>query len=328
MSENTYEKENNRTVEERIEALAELILSDYDKGREIDRMDFFGQPDQDAVNEIIRKLLMILYPGYYRDVFYRERTARNRMAVLIEEVMYSLRKQFEIVLTNDPAYREADKEARKAAAQEKALEFFSRIPKIREYLDTDIDATFDGDPAACDKIEIVLAYPGLYATTIHRMAHELYLMGIPYIPRMMSEHAHSVTGVDIHPGATIGKYFFIDHGTGIVIGETTVIGDNVKIYQGVTLGALSTRGGQQLKNVRRHPTIEDNVTIYSGASILGGETVVGRNAVIGGNAFITRSVPEGARVSIKNPELRFKYSSDSPTQKTDLEQMENWFYII
>ena len=299
MSENTYEKENNRTVEERIEALAELILSDYDKGREIDRMDFFGQPDQDAVNEIIRKLLMILYPGYYRDVFYRERTARNRMAVLIEEVMYSLRKQFEIVLTNDPAYREADKEARKAAAQEKALEFFSRIPKIREYLDTDIDATFDGDPAACDKIEIVLAYPGLYATTIHRMAHELYLMGIPYIPRMMSEHAHSVTGVDIHPGATIGKYFFIDHATGIVIGETSEIGERVKVYQGVTVGALSTKDGQALHGVKRHPTIEDNVTLYSGASVLGGRTVIGHDSVIGGSAFVTESIAPYTHVLVK-----------------------------
>ncbi len=299
MSENTYEKENNRTVEERIEALAELILSDYDKGREIDRMDFFGQPDQDAVNEIIRKLLMILYPGYYRDVFYRERTARNRMAVLIEEVMYSLRKQFEIVLTNDPAYREADKDARKAAAQEKALEFFSRIPKIREYLDTDIDATFDGDPAACDKIEIVLAYPGLYATTIHRMAHELYLMGIPYIPRMMSEHAHSVTGVDIHPGATIGKYFFIDHATGIVIGETSEIGEHVKVYQGVTVGALSTKDGQALHGVKRHPTIEDNVTLYSGASVLGGRTVIGHDSVIGGSAFVTESIAPYTHVLVK-----------------------------
>ena len=299
MSENTYEKENNRTVEERIEALAELILSDYDKGREIDRMDFFGQPDQDAVNEIIRKLLMILYPGYYRDVFYRERTARNRMAVLIEEVMYSLRKQFEIVLTNDPAYREADKDARKAAAQEKALEVFSRIPKIREYLDTDIDATFDGDPAACDKIEIVLAYPGLYATTIHRMAHELYLMGIPYIPRMMSEHAHSVTGVDIHPGATIGKYFFIDHATGIVIGETSEIGEHVKVYQGVTVGALSTKDGQALHGVKRHPTIEDNVTLYSGASVLGGRTVIGHDSVIGGSAFVTESIAPYTHVLVK-----------------------------
>ena len=140
----------------------------------------------------------------------------------------------------------------------------------------------------------------------------------------MTEYAHSETGIDIHPGATIGRYFFIDHGTGIVIGETTEIGNNVKIYQGVTLGALSTRGGQLLKNKKRHPTIEDNVTIYSGASILGGETVIGKNAVIGGNAFITKSVPEGAKVSIKNPELRFNYDK----KQKELEQDEHWFYII
>ena len=182
---------------------------------------------------------------------------------------------------------------------EKALEVFSRIPKIREYLDTDIDATFDGDPAACDKIEIVLAYPGLYATTIHRMAHELYLMGIPYIPRMMSEHAHSVTGVDIHPGATIGKYFFIDHGTGIVIGETSEIGEHVKVYQGVTVGALSTKDGQALHGVKRHPTIEDNVTLYSGASVLGGRTVIGHDSVIGGSAFVTESIAPYTHVLVK-----------------------------
>jgi serine O-acetyltransferase len=144
----------------------------------------------------------------------------------------------------------------------------------------------------------------------------------------MTEHAHSKTGIDIHPGATIGKYFFIDHGTGIVIGETTEIGDNVKIYQGVTLGALSTRGGQSLRNKKRHPTIEDNVTIYSGASILGGETVVGKNAVIGGNAFITRSIPEGAKVSIKNQELRYYFDSQISIQKEEVDPDESWFYII
>ena len=141
---------------------------------------------------------------------------------------------------------------------------------------------------------------------VNRIAHELHLLGVPLIPRIMTEHAHSLTGIDIHPGATIGKYFFIDHGTGIVIGETTVIGDNVKIYQGVTLGALSTRGGQMLKNVKRHPTIEDNVTIYSGATILGGETVIGKDVVIGGNSFITSSVLEGTKVSVKQPELNYK----------------------
>lgn len=156
---------------------------------------------------------------------------------------------------------------------------------------TDVQAGYDGDPAAYNTDEIILSYPGLYAIFVNRLAHELFLLGVPLIPRMMTEYAHGLTGIDIHPGATIGEYFFIDHGTGVVVGETTKIGKNVKIYQGVTLGALSTRGGQSLRHTKRHPTLEDNVTVYSGASILGGETVIGQGAVIGSNAFITSSVP-------------------------------------
>ena len=213
-------------------------------------------------------------------------------------------------------------------AERITFEFLDKIPKIRSYIETDVQAAYDGDPAAYNKDEIIYSYPGLYAILVNRLAHELFLLGVPLIPRVMTEHAHSKTGIDIHPGATIGKYFFIDHGTGIVIGETTVIGDNVKVYQGVTLGALSTRGGQSLRNKKRHPTIEDNVTIYSGASILGGETVVGKNAVIGGNAFITRSIPEGAKVSIKNQELRYYFDSQISIQKEEVDPDESWFYII
>lgn len=282
-----------------VDELVDTILADYDKKREIDRMDFFGQPDQDVVSNITKKLLMLLYPGYYRDNAYRERTARSWLAVLIEDVMYHLRKQIEIVLVNDPRYSGASKSERKTAAQYMTMEFFRKLPVIREYLDTDIDATFEGDPAATDKIEIVLAYPGLYATTIYRLAHELFLLRVPYIPRMMSELAHSETGVDIHPGAEIGKYFFIDHATGIVIGETSQIGEHVKVYQGVTIGALSTKDGQALHGVKRHPTIEDNVTLYSGASVLGGRTVIGHDSVIGGSAFITKSVPPYTHVLVK-----------------------------
>ena len=151
---------------------------------------------------------------------------------------------------------------------------------------------------------------------------------MPLIPRIMTEHAHSLTGIDIHPGTTIGKYFFIDHGTGIVIGETTEIGNNVKIYQGVTLGALSTRGGQNLRGKKRHPTIHDNVTIYSGASILGGDTVIGKNVVIGGNAFITASIPEGAKVSVKSQELMFRYSSGKPVETREIDPEETCFHKI
>ena len=194
---------------------------------------------------------------------------------------------------------------------------------LREYLATDIQAAFDGDPAAYSTDEVIFSYPGVFAVTVYRIAHELLLLGVPMIPRMMTEYAHSITGIDIHPGATIGKYFFIDHGTGIVIGETTIIGDNVKIYQGVTLGALSTRKGQQLKGVKRHPTIGDNVTIYSGTTILGGETVIGNGATIGGNSVIVNSVSEGMKVSVKNPELQFSFS-----QPKDAKNGEFWDWVI
>ena len=205
--------------------------------------------------------------------------------------------------------------------------FFQQIPKVREYIESDLLAAFDGDPAAGCFEEIILAYPGLMATTVQRIAHELYLLNIPVLPRLMTEYAHSTTGIDIHPGAQIGKNFFIDHGTGIVIGETAVIGENVKIYQGVTIGALSTRGGQKLSGKKRHPTICDNVTIYAGASILGGDTVIGEGCVIGGNTFITRSVEPGTKVSMKNPEMEFR-TSDHKIQTTELSQSEEWYYMI
>ena len=191
-------------------------------------------------------------------------------------------------------------------AQQVCFAFLNGIPDIRAMVQTDLQAAYDGDPAATGMDEVIFSYPGLYAISVYRLAHELFRLGVPMIPRMMTEYAHSLTGIDIHPGATIGKYFFIDHGTGIVIGETTTIGDNVKVYQGVTLGALSTRGGQQLRGKKRHPTIEDNVTIYAGASILGGNTVIGAGSVIGSNAFITSSIAPGTTVSIKTQELQYR----------------------
>ena len=169
--------------------------------------------------------------------------------------------------------------------------FFERLPELQRMLRLDVIAGFDGDPAAKTHGEVALTYPGFFAISVFRMAHELYEMGVPYLPRMMTEYAHGKTGIDINPGATIGESFFIDHGTGIVIGETTTIGNNVKVYQGVTLGALSTRGGQRLANRKRHPTVEDNVTIYAGATILGGDTVLGEGCTVGGCTFITESIP-------------------------------------
>ncbi|MBR1533341.1 MAG: serine acetyltransferase [Ruminococcus sp.] len=315
-------------MNQKINALADSLMEDYEKGRTIDEIKMFEYPDKDIVIDILEKVKIVVYPGYYKNRHYRTYTVRNNISLLLEDIIYNLIKQTAIVLRYSPVYENADTDSIAHAAERITFEFLEKIPKIREYIDTDIQAAFDGDPAAYNKDEIICTYPGLYAIFTSRIAHELYLLGVPLIPRIMTEHAHSVTGIDIHPGTTIGKYFFIDHGTGIVIGETTVIGDNVKIYQGVTLGALSTKGGQKWKNVKRHPTISDNVTIYSGASILGGETVVGKGVVVGGNAFITTSIPEGARVSVKSQELLYNYDAGHPVERKEIEQDESWYYNI
>ena len=185
--------------------------------------------------------------------------------------------------------------------------FFSKLPMVREMLEYDVQAAFDGDPAAKSLDEIIFSYPCLVAISIYRLAHELFEQGIPLIPRMMTEYAHSITGIDIHPGARIGKSFFIDHGTGVVIGETCEIGNNVKLYQGVTLGALSfpkDERGKIIRGVKRHPTIEDDVTIYAGATILGGQTIIGKGSVVGGNVWLTHSIPPYTKVTIEEPRLR------------------------
>ena len=318
----------NNEIEEKINKLIKKLMCDYECGRTIDEVKTFDHPDEEVVIEIIGSLRKILFPGYYSNKSYRVYTVRNNVSMLTEDVAFKLINQIRIVLRYDEKYENADESVITEKAEEITFEFLGKLPKIREYVETDVQAAFDGDPAAYNKDEIIYSYPGLYAIIVNRLAHELFLLGVPLIPRIMTEHAHSKTGIDIHPGASIGRYFFIDHGTGIVIGETTTIGDNVKVYQGVTLGALSTRGGQSLKNKKRHPTIEDNVTIYSGASILGGQTVVGRNAVIGGNAFITSSVPEGAKVSIGNQELRYNFDSKQKNESEELKQDDSWYYII
>ncbi len=313
-----------REDDKEIRDLADQILEDYDKGRVIDKMDLYDQPDKEAIEELIDKLISIVYPGYYRDRFYKIYDPKKHLYVMIEDAIYRLTKQVRTVLSYDEKYASATEDERNEAAKTLTCEFFHTIPGIREYLDTDLQAILEGDPAARNKDEIILAYPGFYAITVYRLAHELFLLGVPMIPRIMTEHAHSLTGIDIHPGATIGKYFCIDHGTGIVVGETTVIGERVKLYQGVTLGALSTRGGQSLRGVRRHPTIGDNVTIYAGASVLGGDSVIGDNCVIGSNVFITNSVPAGTSVSVKSQELRIRHGEGGPDSGTEYEQKENW----
>ncbi|SCW52165.1 serine O-acetyltransferase [Ruminococcaceae bacterium YRB3002] len=266
------------------------ILDDYRKGRTIDDSRNYVHPDKEAVTDILDKLKNIVFAGYFNSSYYRSYTLENKISMLVEDVTYNLSKEIAKVLLYEENNRDKRMHEVRTRADEMALEFMRKIPTIREYINTDVEATYEGDPASASTDEIIFSYPGLYAIFVYRVAHELFLMNVPLIPRMMTEHAHSLTGIDIHPGATIGKYFFIDHGTGIVVGETTVIGEHVKLYQGVTLGALSTRGGQSLRGTRRHPTIEDNVTIYSNASILGGDTVIGKGVTIGGNAFITKSV--------------------------------------
>ena len=289
-------------IEEKIESVVDSILSDYKGGRDIDRIELFRQPDKDVVIDIIEKLRRIVFPGYFRDKNYRVYNAKHNLSMLIEDVMYNLNQQIMLVFQSAGE----TEEAAQIHAQQVCLAFFEAIPQVRDMVQTDLEAAYAGDPAATGMAEIIFAYPGLFAITVYRLAHVLYMLNVPMLPRIMTEHAHSITGIDIHPGATVGKYFFIDHGTGIVVGETTVIGEHVKLYQGVTLGALSTRGGQSLRGKRRHPTIEDNVTIYAGASVLGGDTVIGRDSVIGSNAFITKSIAPCTTVSIKNQELQFK----------------------
>ena len=317
------------TADQEMQEIVGNILSDYkNEDRYINKMNLFEQPDTEVVRDILNKLIKIVFPGFFREKYYRFYNLGSQLNVLIEDVVYNLQKQIFIALNQSPQYKEKGEDEVEADAREIILEFLRRIPKVREYVETDVEATFDGDPAAYNRDEIVLSYPGLLAITVSRIAHELYDLGVPLIPRIMTEYAHSRTGIDIHPGTTIGKYFFIDHGTGIVIGETAIIGEHVKIYQGVTIGALSTRGGQRLRNVKRHPTIEDNVTIYSGASILGGETVIGKNAVIGSNAFITASIPADARVSIKNQELNIKGGKPGERAVTEVETGDSWCYVI
>lgn len=253
-------------------------------------------PDRQAVILLIKDIRRLIFPAYYGEAALMSLAPEDYAALLLERIEKQLQRQ--IVLTLP--------EEQEAQAAELAAEMVTKLPQIARQVQMDLEATFDGDPAAGSREEILFSYPGLFAILVYRVAHELHRLHIPILPRMMSEYAHSHTGIDIHPGAQIGDYFFIDHGTGIVVGETTVIGDRVKLYQGVTLGALSTRDGHHSLPGKRHPTVEDDVTIYSGASILGGDTVIGRGSVVGGNAFLTDSVQKDTRVVIHAPETVFK----------------------
>ncbi len=289
----------------------DVILDSYKKYDLTERIDTENMVSKEMIIEVIDELRRLLFPGFFEKNRVRSEYLRYITGERLEFVEYNLKKQITKALGAQHECCDIAREELEARAEEAVEKFIEKLPSIREYLYTDIQAAYNGDPAAYSTDEIIFSYPGVFAITIYRIAHELWLLNVPMIPRIMTEYAHNITGIDIHPGAVIGKYFFIDHGTGIVIGETTTIGDNVKIYQGVTLGALSTRKGQQLKGVKRHPTIGDNVTIYANATILGGDTVIGSGATISGNTFIVESVSEGMRVSAKTPELQFTLPADS-----------------
>lgn len=306
-----------------LDELVTSLLKSYQEHEVICNIDSDKKLNREGIIEILEMIRQVLFPGYFEMKKLHSATVAYHLGDLLEDIRYKLTKQVENALN----YTSDDKVLSKVAAGKSAGElveiFMQRLVPLRNILATDVQAAYEGDPAAFNTDEVIFSYPGVFAITVNRIAHELHILGVPMIPRIMTEYAHNLTGIDIHPGATIGEYFFIDHGTGVVVGETTEIGKHVKIYQGVTLGALSTRGGQSLRNVKRHPTLKDNVTVYSGASILGGETVIGEGAVIGSNAFLTSSVPEHTRVSIKNPELQFKVRGSVKTQEIGQEGFFN-----
>ena len=305
------------------ESLVSAITENYEKEELFLVKEDLNLPNRNVIIDIIRDLKRLIFPGY----FGTERLNHTLANYFVGEKLAILNNKLMTQVTCALSYKCQDgscTDSLKNMAENISVNFFEKLPNIQRMLLMDVQAAFDGDPAASSKEQVIFSYPGLFAIFVYRIAHELYLMDVPFIPRIMTEYAHSRTGIDINAGAQIGKYFFIDHGTGVVIGETTIIGDYVKIYQGVTLGALSTRGGQKLADVKRHPTIEDNVTIYSGASILGGDTIIGEGAIIGGNAFITKSVSKNTRVSVKNPELKFKNEIEKPIDPSSSEYVYDW----
>jgi serine O-acetyltransferase len=301
-------------TEEDLKLLASSIAKSYKKHAIISHIDCDALPQREEIKEILLTLREMLFPGYFCGQTDDIDTAVSKRL----DIVYSkLSKQIFNVLLFQTDKNSSKKEDVLQSANDKTLIFLRKIPSIRDILATDAQAAYEGDPAASSADEVIFSYPGIFAITIHRIAHELYLLKIPLIPRIMSEYAHALTGIDIHPGAQIGKYFFIDHGTGVVIGETTQIGDYVRIYQGVTLGALSLKDGQALRGTKRHPTLKDNVIVYANTSILGGETIIGEGVVIGGNVFITSSVAGKTNVSMKKPELQYidKASKKSKKEK-------------
>jgi serine O-acetyltransferase len=269
-------------------------------------------PNRDTVSEIIDDLMEILYPGYGSRQNLHVGNVEYYIGSIIETLLDKLMQQIARALRHEQQ-QESPSTDFEAVAQQRTVAFLRKLPDLRGTLEEDVRAAYEGDPAARHHVEIVFCYPGLEAISTYRLAHELLRLSVPLIPRMMTEAAHSKTGIDIHPGATIGPGFFIDHGTGVVIGETCLIGRNVKLYQGVTLGALSfprDATGQIIRGKKRHPTLEDDVVVYANATILGGDTVVGHNAVIGSNVWLTHSVAPFTHVVLEKPQLRIRNAED------------------
>ena len=281
-------------------SITKKLISSYD-------FDKLVLPSKQVLTELVEDIRVLLFPNHFGQEKLTPDNAEEIVEKRLLDLKIKLKKQLCLAYGCSGGHKNS---ATCEQAETICKEFLEFLPTLKEMLDFDIVATLNGDPAAESIDQIIFSYPGIYAVTVYRIAHFLHERNVPVISRILTEHAHSVTGIDIHPGATIGKHFFIDHGTGIVIGETTIIGDNVKIYQGVTLGALSIKNREATFGKKRHPTIKNNVTIYSGASILGGETVIGANSVIGGNAFITHSIPDCSTAYTELPKLSIKCKRD------------------
>lgn len=274
-------------MEHRHEETVKALLASYRDFGGINHLDAANLPSKSDIAAICSDLLHLLFPGFFAE----EGITEAQLLSVTTERVADVRDRLCVELGRSLRYKHGDTRDHRAESARICREFLRRLPAVRKLLQTDVEAAYEGDPAAQCRDEVILAYPGLEAIAIQRLAHVLYRENVPLIPRMMTEWAHSRTGIDMHPGAQIGSHFFIDHGTGVVVGETSVIGSHVKLYQGVGLVARSLAAGQQLKGRKRHPTLEDGVTIYAGATIVGGDTIIGAGSTIGANAFVMKSIP-------------------------------------
>lgn len=292
----------------RLHEIVDKVIDECDDDRCNAHIDYEQLPSKTAVIDILHKLRAVLFPGYFNNEKLDPVNLRYFVGKTIAELFDMLSEQISRSIRHDCFKFNLECSECTERGYENALALLESIPELQRKLSTDILAVFEGDPAAKSYDEIIFSYPGMFAITVYRIAHKLYTLGVPLLPRIMSEYVHGETGIDIHPGATIGDRFVIDHGTGVVIGETSDIGQNVRIYQGVTIGALSVPKGkiEEMKDQKRHPTIEDDVIIYSGATILGGDTVIGARSVIGGNVWITESLPPDTQVLIESPRLIYR----------------------